>query len=130
MYTIRRTATIFAVAVGVAAASAGLASAADGGSTGTRADANTAATSPAAPGAASSATGTTSDTTGFTVERGPTQSGTSATTQVDGSARNVAEGDDGTGGAWCATYRLAVVAGGEDWFGSVHIKSVCDQTHT
>ena len=129
MYTIRRTATIVAVAAGLAVASAGLAFAADGGPSGTASVATTAVPSPAEAGASSSAAGMASDAAGSMTVRVETQSSTSASTEIDGSAPNVPAGDDATGGAWCATYRLAVAVGGDSWFGTMHIKGLCEQTH-
>ena len=130
MYTIRRSATIVAVAAGLAVASAGLASAADGGPAGTATVATTAAASPAGADSTSPAAGMASDTAGSTTVRVETQSSTSASTEIDGSAPNVPAGNDTTGGAWCATYRLAVAVGGDSWFGTVHIKGLCEQTHS
>lgn len=128
MYTIRRTATIVAVAGALAVASAGLAFAADGGPTGTAPVATTAPASPAAVDSTGSAAGTASGTAGSTTVRVETQSSTSVSTEIDGSAPNVPADDDVAGGAWCATYRLAVAVAGDSWFGTVHVKGLCEQT--
>lgn len=130
MYTIRRTATIIAVAAGLAAATAGLASAADGGPTGTAPVATTAAAVPAAADATSSAAGTVSDATGSTTVRVETQSTTSASTEINGSAPTVPAGGDATGGVWCTTYRLAIAVGGDSWFGTVNVKGLCEQSRS
>jgi hypothetical protein len=129
MYTIRRTATIVAVAAGLAVASTGLAFAAEGGPAGTATVGTTAAASPAGANSASSAAGAASGTDGSTTVRVETQSSTSASTEAEGSAPNVPAGNDATSGAWCATYRLAVAVGGDSWFGTMHIKGLCEQTH-
>ena len=130
MYTIRRTATIVAVAAGLAVTSTGLAFAAEGGPAGSATVGTTAAASPAGADSTGPAAGMASDTAGSTTVRVETQSSTSASTEIDGSAPNVPAGDDATGGAWCATYRLAVAVGGNSWFGTVHIKGLCEQTHS
>ena len=128
MYTIRRTATIVAVAAGLAAGSAGLAYAAEGGPTSAATAAATADASPAAANAVSSAAGAVSVANGSTSVHVETQADTSASAQIDNSAPNVpAENVTTTGGAWCATYRLAVAVGGDSWFGSVHVKGLCEQ---
>lgn len=126
MYTIRRTAAIVAVTAGLAVASAGLASAADGGPTAT-APVTTTAAPRTALDSTSSAAGAASDTAGSTTVRVDTQSSTSASAEIDDSAPNVPLGNDATGGAWCASYRLAVAIGGDSLFGSVHIKGLCEQ---
>jgi hypothetical protein len=127
MYTIRRTSTIVAVVAGLAVASAGLASAADGGPTAT-APVTTTAAAPRTPlDSTSSAADAASGTAGSTTVRVDTQSSTSASAEIDGSAPNVPLGNDATDGAWCASYRLAVAIGGDSWFGSVHIKGLCEQ---
>ena len=138
MYTIRRTATILAVTFGLATASAGLASAADGTSTGSAPTATAGAASAAASGSTSSAAGSVSYATGSAGEgeQAQSQSGAAAaSTQVPGSAversaPDAAEEDTDADSPWCTTYRLAVVAVGKTWFGSVHVNGICDQSRS
>jgi hypothetical protein len=129
MYTIRRTATIVVVAVGLAATSAGLASAAGGELADTAPATPAAAAFPAAAGATGSTPGAPSDATGAPVEGGQAWPGAAAgaapVADHAGSASVVVRGDE-AGSAWCSPHRLAVVAFGETWFGGVHVGSVCD----